>query len=176
MIYHGFYGGTSLQSQELNELQENIQNQLSLANTLSGNWLEYPKTTVPDVENYTVHTDIFPVDPQGITFVNSTSSTLNLSKGYYLYPTEWGNIVFVSIPERNTIYTSSGDLYTGISFSNILPRTVSGLQTEWNTLRDNDNDPFNNIGSRRIQLFLNLDTTIPTTTPTQRSQIYAVSW
>ena len=176
MIYHGFYGGTSLQSQELNELQENIQNQLSLANILSGNWLEYPKTTVPDVENYTVHTDIFPVDPQGITFVNNTSSTLNLSKGYYLYPTEWGNIVFVSIPEQNNIFTSTGDLYTGISFSNILPRTVSGLQTEWNTLRDNDNDPFNNIGSRRIQLFLNLDTTIPTTTPTQRSQIYAVSW
>ena len=176
MIYHGFYGGTSLQSQELNELQENIQNQLSLANILSGNWLEYPKTTVPDVENYTVHTDIFPVDPQGITFVNSTSSTLNLSKGYYLYPTEWGNIVFVSIPEQNNIFTSTGDLYTGISFSNILPRTVSGLQTEWNTLRDNVNDPFNNIGCRRIQLFLNLDTTIPTTTPPQRSQIYAVSW
>ena len=176
MIYHGFYGGTSLQSQELNELQENIQNQLSLANTLSGNWLEYPKTTVPDVENYTVHTDIFPVDPQGITFVNNTSSTLNLSKGYYLYPTEWGNIVFVSIPEQNNIFTSTGDLYTGISFSNILPRTVSGLQTEWNTLRDNVNDPFNNIGCRRIQLFLNKDTTIPTTTPTQRSQIYAVSW
>ena len=176
MIYHGFYGGTSLQSQELNELQENIQNQLSLANILAGNWLEYPKTTIPDVENYIVHTDIFPVDPQGITLFNGTSSTLNLSKGYYLYPTEWGNIVFVSIPEQNNIFTSTGDLYTGISFSNILPRTVSGLQTEWNTLRDNGNDTFSNVGSRRIQLFLNLDTTIPTTTPPQRSQIYAWSW
>lgn len=172
MIYHGFYGGTSLQSQELNELQENIQNQLSLANILSGNWLEYPKTTIPDVENYTVHTDIFPVDPQGITLVNGTSNMLNLSKGYYLYPTEWGNIVFVSIPEQNNIFTSSGDLYTGISFSNIQPRTVSGLQTEWDILRDN-NDTFSNVGCRRIQLFLDVDTTVPTT---QRSQIYAVSW
>lgn len=38
MVYHKFYGGSALQSQELNELQEQCQNQLTQYSNLIENW------------------------------------------------------------------------------------------------------------------------------------------
>lgn len=40
IIWHGFLGGGSLQSQELNEMQESIINQSSRYSNMTGNWLE----------------------------------------------------------------------------------------------------------------------------------------
>lgn len=84
MSYHGFYGGTSLQSQELNELQENIYNQLSLANTMSGNWLQYNNNVnqhgasgggMLNYDNSNIPNrllDVFiPLEVNGITYVHN---------------------------------------------------------------------------------------------------------
>jgi len=40
VIWHGFYGAASLQSQELNEMQESIANQSSRYSNIMANWLE----------------------------------------------------------------------------------------------------------------------------------------
>jgi len=40
VIWHGFYGAASLQSQELNEMQESITNQSSRYSNIMANWLE----------------------------------------------------------------------------------------------------------------------------------------
>lgn len=84
MTYHGFYGGTSLQSQELNELQENIHNQLSLANTMAGNWLQYNNSVnkhgasgggMLNYDNSNISNDLrdvfIPLVVDGITYVHN---------------------------------------------------------------------------------------------------------
>ena len=64
MIYHGFYGGTSLQSQELNEIQENIQNQLTLANTMLFTYLQYTgNINTSAMIDYMNNPTLIPVNP-----------------------------------------------------------------------------------------------------------------
>ena len=64
MAYHGFYGGTSLQSQELNEIQENFQNQLSLANTMLSTYLQYTENiNTSSMIDYMNNPTLIPVNP-----------------------------------------------------------------------------------------------------------------
>ncbi len=64
MTYHGFYGGTSLQSQELNEIQENIQNQLTLANTMLFTYLQYiGNSNTSAMIGYMNNPTLIPVNP-----------------------------------------------------------------------------------------------------------------
>ena len=64
MAYHGFYGGTSLQSQELNEIQENFQNQLSLANTMLSTYLQYTENiNTSGMIDYMNNPTLIPVNP-----------------------------------------------------------------------------------------------------------------
>jgi len=174
MIYHGFYGGTSLQSQELNELQENIQNQLSLSNALTGNWLEYN-------DNINIHGELFggiytadgltadifvPLNPKNIT-----DNTTNTRNDWYLYKDNHGYQQFIVLHHE----TISHFAY----YNNIKSRIVSGQDTNWAILRDTNNtSTFDGTGAHRIQLYYlasQPDTTQPPTSE-QRSQIYAFSW
>ena len=147
MTYHGFYGGTSLQSQELNELQENIQNQLSLTNTLIGNWLEYDNNInihgEPDGGIYDVGggaLDIFiPIDPENI--IGGSFDTTN---NWYLYKDDYGYEQFIRLQDENI---SHYDYYTRIK-----TRIVSGGDPNWAILRDT-NTPFDGTGAHRIQLY-----------------------
>ena len=155
MTYHGFYGGTSLQSQELNELQENIQNQLSLSNTLTGNWLEYDNNINIHGETlggiYTVtglSSDIFiPLDPKNIT-----DNAINTHKDWYLYKDNNGYQQFIALHHE----TVSHFIY----YNNIKSRIVSGHDPNWAILRDTNNTlTFDAIGANRIQLFYNTNST-----------------
>ena len=155
MIYHGFYGGTSLQSQELNELQENIQNQLSLSNKLIGNWLEYTNNINTHGESlggiYTADgltADILvPLNPENIT-----DNAINTHKDWYLYKDNNGYQQFIALHHE----TVSHFTY----YNNIKSRIVSGHDPNWAILRDTDNTlTFDAIGANRIQLFYNPSST-----------------
>jgi hypothetical protein len=149
MTYHGFYGGTSLQSQELNELQENIQNQLSIANTLIGNWLEYDNNInihgEPDGGIYDVGggaLDVFvPIDPENI--IDGSFDTTN---NWYLYKDDYGYEQFIRLQDENI---SHHDYYTRIK-----RRIISGYDPNWTILRDTNNTTtFDGTGAHRIQLY-----------------------
>jgi len=149
MVYHGFYGGTSLQSQELNELQENIQNQLSLANTLTGNWLEYNNNInihgEPGGGIYTADgltADIFiPLNPENI--IGNDTRTHN---DWYLYKDNHGYQQFIVLQDENISHL---EYYTKIK-----RRIVSGYDPNWAILRDTNNDiTFDGTGAHRIQLY-----------------------
>ena len=155
MIYHGFYGGTSLQSQELNELQENIQNQLSLSNKLTGNWLEYNNNINIHGETlggiYTADgltADIFvPLNPKNIT-----QNTTNTYNDWYLYKDNHGYEQFIVLHHE----TISHFTY----YNNIKSRIVSSQDPNWEILRDiNNTSTFDNTGAHRIQLFYNPNST-----------------
>lgn len=149
MIYLGFYGGTSLQSQELNELQENIQNQLSLSNTLTGNWLEYNNNINIHGETFGgIYTadgltaDIFiPLNPKNIT-----QNTTNTYNDWYLYKDNHGYEQFIILQHE----TVSHSTY----YNNIKSRIVSGQDPNWAILRDTNNtSTFDGTGAHRIQLY-----------------------
>lgn len=147
MIYHGFYGGTSLQSQELNELQENIQNQISQLNSLIGNWVEYKdgenkysQIGLPDFPNV-----LIPVHPNGIT-LNLNGETIN--KGWFLYTIpDLGQKIFISLPKREDQLIP---MYTTLS-----RRVARKPLVAWvDLLSDIHEDiSLNKDGAHRIQLF-----------------------
>lgn len=68
IIYLAYYGGTSLQAQELNELQENIQNQLSLSYLILENYLEFKEgiNQSPMISNIGYY-NLIPIDKNTIT-------------------------------------------------------------------------------------------------------------
>lgn len=154
MVYHGFYGGTSLQSQELNELQENIQNQLSLSNKLTGNWLEYNNNSNIHGETlggiytaYGLTADIFiPLDPKNIT-ENSTTT----HNDWYLYKDNHGYEQFIVLQGEAVSHL--------IYYNNIESRIVSSQDPNWAILRDTSSSTFDGTGAHRIQLFYNPNST-----------------
>ena len=154
MVYHGFYGGTSLQSQELNELQENIQNQLSLSNKLTGNWLEYNNNSNIHGETlggiytaYGLTADIFiPLDPKNITG-NSTTT----HNDWYLYKDNHGYEQFIVLQGEAVSHL--------IYYNNIESRIVSSQDPNWEILRDTSSSTFDGTGAHRIQLFYNPNST-----------------
>jgi hypothetical protein len=167
MTHHGFYGGTSLQSQELNELQENIQNQLSLTNTLIGNWLEYdnninihgePTGGIYEVDPGDL--DVFiPIDPENI--IDGDTNTTN---NWYLYKDNYGYEQFIRLQDENI---SHYDYYTRIK-----RRIVSGRDPNWAILRDaNNNTPFDATGAHRIQLYYPFPNSVTVNPPVPRNLI-----
>ena len=150
MVYHGFYGGTSLQSQELNELQENIQNQLSLSNTLTGNWLEYNNNINIHGETFGgIYTadgltaDIFvPLNPKNIT-----QNTTNTYNDWYLYKDNHGYEQFIVLHHE----TIPHSMY----YNNIKSRIASGQDPNWPILKDRNTNTitFDATGAHRIQLY-----------------------
>ena len=149
MVYHGFYGGTSLQSQELNELQENIQNQLSLSNKLTGNWLEYNNNSNIHGETlggiytaYGLTADIFiPLNPKNIE--QNTTTTYN---DWYLYKDNHGYEQFIILQHEIVSHLTY--------YNNIESRIVSSQDPNWAILRDTNNTTtFDGTGAHRIQLY-----------------------
>lgn len=71
MGYQAYYGGSAVQAQELNELQENIQNQISQSNIILESYLEFSNNTnVSSLLPYTEYT-LIPVNANTITPLQS---------------------------------------------------------------------------------------------------------
>lgn len=158
MVYHGFYGGTSLQAQELNELQENIQIQLSAANTLIGNWLEYYNNINIQGESsgimYTITglpPDVFtPIDPNNTSDTNTSDSdtTDSIPENYwYLYKDNYSGY-------EQFIQLQGGGISHKEYYNKIKRRILSGDDSDWSYFRDTDNDStLDDNGANRIQLY-----------------------
>ena len=72
IVYLAYYGGSSVQAQELNELQENFQNQLSLSYLILENYLEFKEginisSMISNIEYY----NLIPLDKNTITPLQS---------------------------------------------------------------------------------------------------------
>ena len=156
MVYHGFYGGTSVQAQELNELQESFQNQLSTANTLIGNWLEYYNNTNIQGEAsgsmYTIDglpPDVFiPVDPNIPTGSDTSNTTDSASENYwYLYKDNYsGYDQFIALRNEGISHKEY--------YNKTKTRILSGSNSDWSYFRDIDNDStLDDTGANRIQLY-----------------------
>ena len=163
MVYHGFYGGTSLQAQELNELQENIQIQLSATNTFIGNWLEYYNNINIQGESsgimYTITglpPDVFtPIDPNNTSDTNTTDSntsdsdtTDSIPENYwYLYKDNYsGYEQFIQLQGEGISHKEY--------YNKIKRRILSGDDSDWSYFRDTDNDSaLDDNGANRIQLY-----------------------
>lgn len=148
MVFHGFYGGTSLQAEELNELQENIQNQISLLNTLSGNWLSY--NADGKNENIDAYNDygnkLIPVDPAGISY-NADIETV--FAGWFLYTdSSTGYKYYISSPNR-TALTESTHIDVVLE-----KKTIFSNNTVWSSLLGNPSDTstFDKTGAHRIRI------------------------
>ena len=68
IIYLAYYGGTAIQAQELNELQENFQNQLSISYLIFENYLEFQEginisSMISNIQYY----NLIPIDKNTIT-------------------------------------------------------------------------------------------------------------
>ena len=158
MVYHGFYGGTSLQAQELNELQENIQIQLSATNTLIGNWLEYKNNINIRGESsgimYTITglpPDVFtPIDPNNTSNSSTSDSdtTDSIPENYlYLYKDNYSGY-------EQFIQLQGGDISHKEYYNKIKKRILSGDDSDWSYFRDTDNDStLDDNGANRIQLY-----------------------
>ena len=83
--HHGFFGGISIQAQELNEIQEVAAGQSSLHNILMGNWMSEGR----------IPTDII------VPIVKSTDSNVS-QRGWYLHTTKSGFDCFINLPTQNS--------------------------------------------------------------------------
>lgn len=154
MIYYGFYGGTSLQCQELNEIQESIQNQISLSNKLIGNWLEYNSNNVNiNLEQYNISSTLLTSleDINGIGYIDDTvinGPEESLINGWYSYTDpKTGYIQYITLPayEFNNF------------ISDIDIRLVRSTDPNWNFLSDQNSTTSLNInGADRFQRFLSV--------------------
>ena len=154
MIYYGFYGGTSVQAQELNELQESIQNQVSLSNKLIGNWLEYNSNNVnKNIEQYNISSTLLTSveDINGIGYIGRTvinGPGESLINGWYSYTDpKTGYNQYISLPAY--------EFNDFISDINI--RLVKSTDPNWNFLSDENSTTSLNInGADRFQRFLSV--------------------
>ena len=154
MIYYGFYGGTSVQAQELNELQESIQNQISLSNKLIGNWLEYNSNNVnKNIEQYNISStlltsleDINGIGYIGRTVINGPGDSL--INGWYSYTDpKTGYIQYITLPAYEF-----NDFISDIDI-----RLVKSTDPNWNFLSDENSTTSLNInGADRFQRFLSV--------------------
>ena len=148
MTFIGFYGGTSLQSQELNELQETIQNQLSLANKFTASWLKYLPDTLFSERGTTggfvsVDDNIVPLEPH---YIKSNRLIIN---GWYMVKDTTGYKYFVVLPGTTWDVDQT---YTQYLTTNLQRRIVEGSDSKWTML--NIEDAYENTGADRIQQYL----------------------
>lgn len=149
MVFHGFYGGTSLQAEELNELQENIQNQTSLLNTLSGNWLSY--NADGENENIDAYNEygnkLIPVDPAGISYIADIET---ISSGWFLYTDpNTGYKHYISSPNRTS---STENTHIDVVLEK---KTIFSNNDVWSSLLGDPNinsSTFDKTGAHRIRI------------------------
>ncbi len=144
MIYTTFRGASSLQAQELNELQEQLITQLTQYNNLIKN--QYTNTS--NINNL-----IVPTDPQSITTSvdENQNVTQLIENGWYLY--KFNNMTyFIKLPEIE--YYGTNNSFEDYILPKIKSRTISGNDINWNILNDTTVDTLNSVGSGRIQIHL----------------------
>ena len=146
-IYTGFFGGGSLQSQELNEIQDQNQFQLSKYNEFIGNWLKINVTNFePDPIDSPIYTST--IDNE-ITYENpdiKLNTQISVPEGYYLYNLMYFLRLkpFAMFDDSNIVNFIKNNIITEIANPSVSP--------EWkNILRDNFNtNNLYSIGSNRI--------------------------
>jgi len=144
-----FYGGTSLQAQELNEIQEQIQNQTTSLNKLLEKW---PVTT--DVGKMNAFSNInnigsvITVDPDQMTVAMNQNTTVHLDQGSHLIIDSDGFSYFVN---GVTLNNGDGSIIDNDKFKK---RYVNSTVLGWETLKDSLlNSPLNDAGAGRLQWY-----------------------
>ena len=143
MVYHNFYGGLALQSQELNEIQEHCQNQMTLYNTFIGNWLQYNIDPEDAITQTSIHRSIIPVVPNTLTFHN-------IPKGWYLYESV-GFSYYIYLPDIEYTEFTSPEEYIQ---THLRKRTANSINSSWNLLKDATVDTLDDHGAHRSQIAL----------------------
>jgi hypothetical protein len=147
-----FYGGTSLQAQELNEIQEQIQNQTTNLNKLLEKW---PVTTGNEMNAFSDINNIgsvITVDPTQMTVSSPNTSgeiTINLDQGSHLIIDSNGFSYFV-----NGI-TLNDQTNVSPAINRFKKRYVNSTVSGWDTLQDSSpgQSPLNNAGAGRLQWY-----------------------
>jgi len=144
-----FYGGTSLQAQELNEIQEQIQNQTTSLNKLLEKW---PVTSNVNKMNAFSNIDnigsVITVDPTQMTVSDPNPSgemTIRLDQGSHLIIDSNGFSYFVN---GVTLNNNAGSIIDSFK-----KRYVNSTVLGWETLKDSSKDPLNNAGAGRLQWY-----------------------
>lgn len=144
-----FYGGTSLQAQELNEIQEQIQNQTTNLNKLLEKW---PVTTGNVMNAFSNNVgSVITVDPTQMTVsVPNTSGeiTIRLDQGSHLIIDSNGFSYFV-----NGITLSNQTTESAIN--RFKKRYVNSTVSGWETLQDSppSSSSLNDAGAGRLQWY-----------------------
>jgi len=144
-----FYGGTSLQAQELNEIQEQIQNQTTNLNKLLEKWPVTTGTVMNAFSNIDNVGSVITVDPDQMTVSNPNESgeiTIRLDQGSHLIIDSNGFSYFV-----NGI--TLDDQTTGSAINRFKKRYVNSTVSGWETLQDSSGNPLNNAGAGRLQWY-----------------------
>jgi len=144
MIYTCFGGGYSLQSQELNELQEQIANQMSLMNEFMGKW------SIAHDSDPLTFSNILPV-------ATNTNIVGYINSGWYLF--EYNNFHhFVLLPNISYPTQEYPEIYLK---DNIKARNTTFTNNNWDILDDNNSDTLNENGNSRIQTFYSVEYIAP---------------
>lgn len=142
-----FYGGTSLQAQELNEIQEQIQNQTTSLNKLLEKW---PVTTddgkMNAFSNINNIGSVITVDPDQMTVAMNQNTTVHLDQGSHLIIDSDGFSYFVN---GVTLNNNAGSIIDSFK-----KRYVNSTVLGWETLKDSLlNSPLNDAGAGRLQWY-----------------------
>lgn len=185
VIWHGFLGGGSLQSQELNEMQECVSNQSSRYSNMIGNWLEVTQTTNKILNGvdggFVSDSDhLVPLWPE---YFQLTLNPTQNYPGWYLIKDLYGFYQYTYIPNLSEIRDEISNLYyyktpseniildypCDTTDNTIQNRSMciwyttkyligSGTEARYKNLRDNPNNESLDIyGSHRIYSIQNIE-------------------
>ena len=171
IIYTTFSGGSSVQAQELNELQEQLINQITQYNNLIGN----------QYSNITESNSFMPVDLRSITTNQDLDGlpTQLIKNGWYLYKFN-SMTYFIKLPEIE--YYGVNGSFERYIVPKLGSRQISARSPDWDILRDTTEETLDSIGSGRIQIQIKEDyisSTQPTITQAQTVtdyEVWALHW
>lgn len=171
IIYTTFSGGSSVQAQELNELQEQLINQITQYNNLIGN----------QYSNITELNSFMPVDLRSITTNQDLDGlpTQLIKNGWYLYKFN-SMTYFIKLPEIE--YYGVNGSFERYIVPKLGSRQISGRSPDWDILRDTTEETLDSIGSGRIQIQIKEDyisSTEPSITQAQTVtdyEVWALHW
>jgi hypothetical protein len=151
MVTVNFYGGTSLQAQELNEIQEQIQQQLVGLNKLLERWPNEQGTKLEAFRNVTNPvSSVITVDPRKMTVSSPNPNgeiTINLDAGLHLINTSLGFQYFV-----NGI-TLNGHSNSYPAIEGYANRYINSSVSGWNALEDSSSSSLDKSGAGRLQYY-----------------------
>ena len=186
VIWHGFFGGGSLQSQELNEMQECISNQSSRYSNMIGNWLEVDVATNKIINGISggfvsAPDHIVPLWPE---YLEINTNPLENYSGWYLIKDYYGfyhytyikNLLELRDSISRTLRSELGINIIPIYYCNVTDSSNenklmclwyttkyligSGTETRYKNLRDSPiNETLYKYGSHRIYSIQNIDYT-----------------